>query len=140
MKQQQIFAEFLSSHVIYFCRFCDAESENKNDLYKDIVFHERYHHEISTLRKRSAMINDKFKKLIFLFNNDLKSESFAFQKLISILNLIMSCSSDFLHSEYFEIICKLFSFLYIKIFIIRVFVEFIKKCHDFSFSFDWDRI
>jgi hypothetical protein len=110
MKQQQIFAKFLSSHVIYFCRFCDAESKNKNDLYKNITFYERYYHEILTLRKKNAMINDKFKKLTFFFNNDFKSKSFALQKLTSALNLIMNCSSNLVHNEYFKIIRKLFFF------------------------------
>jgi hypothetical protein len=72
MKQQQIFAKFLSLRVTYFCRFCDAESENKNDLYKNIAFHKRYHHEILTLQEKNAMINDKFKRLTFHFSNDLR--------------------------------------------------------------------
>jgi hypothetical protein len=52
----------------------------------------------------------------------------------------MSCSSNFAHSEYYELIRKIYSLLYIKILTIRAATEFITLFHDFSFSFKWARI
>jgi hypothetical protein len=46
MKQQQTSIEFLNLRAAFSCRFCDIEYENRNNLHRDIVFHDRYHHDV----------------------------------------------------------------------------------------------
>ncbi len=136
MKQQQASTEFLSSRATFSCRFCDIEFQDRDNLRRDIVSHDRYHHDVLALRQQSLIINEKTKRIAFLFKHDLKSQSSSLQNLTSALDLIMSCSSNFAHSEYYELIRKVYSLLYIKIFTIRAATEFITLFHDFSFSFE----
>ncbi len=51
MKQQQTLTEFLNSHATFSCRFRDIEFQNRNNLRRDIVFHDRYHHDVLILRQ-----------------------------------------------------------------------------------------
>ena len=133
MKQQQLFEEFLSSRANYYCRYCDADSEKRDDLLRNTILYDRYHHQITIIQNRNKTINDKINRLIFLTRNKLKFELSTFKILISTLDLIMSCLSDFVHSEYYELVRKLFFIIYFKIFIIRIAKKFIKQFQLFSF-------
>jgi predicted small metal-binding protein len=117
MKQQQVSTKFLSSRVIYCCRYCDANVKERENLHRDIIQHDRYHHQIVVIRSLSQRIFDKIKRIVYLTRNELKSESFVLEKLTSTLNLIMSCSSNSAHSEYYELVRRLCFVLYFKILI-----------------------
>jgi hypothetical protein len=100
MKQQQTSIEFLSLRAIFSCRFCDIEFQNRNNLRRNIVFHDRYHHDVLIFRQQSLIINEKTKKIIFLFKHDLKSQSSFFQNLTFVFDFIMNCFSNFTYFEY----------------------------------------
>jgi predicted small metal-binding protein len=140
IKQQQVFAKFLSSRVTYVCRYCDANVKERENLHRDIIQHDRYHHQIAIIRSLNERIFDKIKRIVYLTRNELKFESFALKKLISTFDLIMSCSSDSTHNEYYDFVRRLCFILYFKIFITRATDEFIAIFQLFSFSSDWDRI
>ncbi len=101
MKQQQTSTEFLSSRATFSCRFCDIEFQDRNNLRRNIVFHDRYHHDVLIFRQQSLIINEKTKKIAFLFKHDLKSQSSSLQNLTFVFDFIMSCSSNFAHFEYY---------------------------------------
>jgi hypothetical protein len=134
MKQQQASTEFLSSRATFSCRFCDFEFENRDNLHRDIVSHDRYHHDVLAFRQQSMNINEKTKRIAFLSKHDLKSQFSSLQNLTSTLDLIMRCSSDSTHFEYYDLIRKIYSLLYTKILTTRAATEFITLFHDFSFS------
>ena len=134
-----MFEEFLSSRANYCCRYCDADSKKRDDLLRNTILHDWYHHQITIIRNRSRIINDKINRLIFLTRNELKFELFALKILISTFDFMMSCSSDFAHSEYYELVRKFFLIIYFKIFTIRVAKKFIKQFQFFSFSSNWER-
>lgn len=77
MKQQQIFAEFLSSKATFNCRFCNAESHNRDDLIRDFVIHERYYHEILVFWRKTRFIKIKTKSVAFFNQHDFKFEFFV---------------------------------------------------------------
>ena len=53
---------------------------------------------------KNQIINDKIKRLIFLIQNELNFEFFAFKTLISTLNFMMNCSLNSVQSEEYRLI------------------------------------
>ena len=133
-------ADFLNSRVNYVCRFCDAGLHNRNDLNRNVLLHERYHHEIMTFRKKSFNIIEKIKRFVFFSQHELRSKFSILHIITFVLNIIMGCLPDPAHSEYYGIIRILYFFLYTKIFTVIVLTKFIKIFHRFFFSFEWGRI
>lgn len=78
--------------------------------------------------------------MTFFKKHDLKSENSVLKKLTFVLNLIMNCSSNSTHSEYYDIIRKIYFLLHNQILILKISHEFTRAFHDFSFFFDWKRI
>lgn len=140
MKQQQTAADFFSSKATYSCRYCNAEKENRDDLLKNTIRHDKYHHQIAALRYQSEKILLKIKRAVFYKQNDLRSKASALTKLISALNFIIDCFFDSVHNEYFELIRKLYFIIYSKIFTIQTKAQFFNVFRQFFFSSEWARI
>jgi hypothetical protein len=134
MKQQQASAGFLSSRATFSCRFCDIGFQDRDNLRRDIVFHDRYHHDVLALRQQSLIINEKTKRIAFLSKHGLKPQSSSLQNLTSALDFIMGCPPDPAHSEYYGLVRKVYPLLYIKILTTRAATEFTTLFHDFPFS------
>jgi hypothetical protein len=111
MKQQQKSAEFLEFRITKCCRFCDADVRNRSDLNKDVVANERYHFQIQNLRKEMTKLFEVIRKKEFLIKQDLFWESSVFENITSALNVTVSFSSDSVHSEYYELIRRLYSIM-----------------------------
>lgn len=82
----------------------------------------------------------KTKRFVFFKQYDLKFEFSILKKLIFALNFFMNCFSDFVHSECYDVMRKIYSLLYSQILTLKTFNEFIRVFYHFSFSFDWERI
>lgn len=72
MKQQQMTFGFLFFRIIHSCRYCTADINDRENLFKNVVQHDRYHHQISFIRQKDEQIIQKTKKTIYFKQNDLK--------------------------------------------------------------------
>ena len=140
MKQQQMSVGFLDLRANRCCRFCDANVNKWVDLSKNIVFHGCYHYQTVVIQKKNLKISTKTKRIQYFSHYDFKSEISALQRLILNLNLIMICSSNFIHSEYYDLMWKLYFIFFNDIFILKTVDEFISIFQQFLFSPNWDRI
>ncbi len=128
----------VSSHVCLSILRCECERTWKfASKYYSIWSISSLNCDYSNLNER---IFDKIKRIVSFTRNEFKSESFVLKKLISIFNLIMNCSSDSTHNEYYNFVRRLCFIFYFKIFITRTIDEFIATFQLFSFSSDWNRI
>ncbi len=107
---------------------------------RDTIANERYHFEMKKLRRDISRLFEITKIKANLAKNDLIAKSSIFEKIISTLDIIMSFSFDFVHSEYYELIRRLYSMLEKSILTSRKFEQFNDVFQNFSFSSEWDRI
>lgn len=140
MNQQQISAGFLSPRAVYCCRFCNAGSDNRGDLYRDVILQGRYHHQVLKLRKKSDTISGKGNRGKFLSEHGLKPECSVLQTMLPALDIVMSFPPDPAHSEYFGLIRNLYPLLLTKILTAKAVKEFAVVFNDFSFPQGWGRI
>jgi hypothetical protein len=140
MKQQQESVDFFESRVTKSCRFCNFDANNRKNLSRDTIANEKYHFEMKKLRRDISRLFEITKIKTSLVKNDLVAKLSIFEKIISTLNIIMSFSFDFAHSEYYELIRRLYSRLEKSILISREFEQFNDVFQNFSFSFEWNRI
>ena len=136
MKQQQKSVECLEFKITYNCRFCDADKTNREDFNQDFILHECYHYEILNRRKKAFLITEKVKKQQFFTRHEMTLKASALADINSILNVVLNFSSNSAHSEYFELICRLYSKLDTLVLISIVFQEFNDVFQRFSFSFE----
>ena len=140
MKQQQASGRFLGAWANFCCRFCDAGPINYADLSWDTVVHGQYHYQVSNIRKKSTLISDKAKREYFLSKHSLKLEIPALQSLTPSLDLIMGCSPDLAHSEYYGLVQKLYPLFNSKILTKHAAAEFAIVVHSFVFPPGWGQI
>ena len=131
---------FLDSRANRCCWFCDANVSEWVDLSRNIVFHGRYHYQIVVIWKKDLKIPTKTKRTQYFSHYGFKSEASALQRLISSLNLIMICSSDSAHSEYYGLVRRFYFIFFNDIFILKAVDEFISIFQQFFFSSNWNRI
>jgi hypothetical protein len=136
MKQQQESIDFFEFRATKFCRFCNFDANNREDLSRDTIANERYHFEMKKLRRDISRLFEITKIKASLVKNDLIAKSSIFEKIISTLDIIMSFSFDSVHSEYYELIRRLYSMLEKSILISREFEQFNDVFQSFSFSFE----
>ncbi len=140
MKQQQESIDFFESRVTQCCRFCNFDTNNRENLSRDTIANERYHFEMKKLRRDISRLFEITKIKASFAKNDLIAKSSIFEKIISTLNIIMSFSFDLVHNEYYELIRRLYSMLEKSILTSKKFEQFNDVFQSFSFSFEWDRI
>ena len=132
--------DFLDSRANRCCWFYDANVSERVDLLRNIVFHGHYHYQIIVIQKKDLKILTKTKRTQYFSHYDFKSKTSALQWLISNLNLIMICSSDSAHNEYYDSMWKLYFIFFNNIFILKVVDEFISIFQQFFFPSNWNHI
>ncbi len=140
MKQQQESIDFFESRVTQCCRFCNFDTNNRENLSRDTIANEKYHFEIKKLRRDISRLFEITKIKPNLAKNDLIAKSSIFEKIISTLDIIISFSFNFAHNEYYELMKRLYSMLEKNILTSKEFEQFNDVFQNFSFSFEWDRI
>ena len=71
MKQQQESAGFLKSKIINSCRFCDADTNIRENLKRNTIFHDRFHFQIMRFREKKFKLSKITKKKKFFIKHDL---------------------------------------------------------------------
>ena len=140
MKQQQALGGFLGAQANFYCQFCDAGLINCADLTWNTITHSWYHYQVISIQEKSFLIHGKVKKKMFLVQQGLRPNFLALKSLTLGLDLLIGCSPDFVHSEFFSLVWRLYPLLNFKILIKRVAAKFAMFFHSFVFLPGWRQI
>ena len=99
MSQQNENFEFLNQRINFECRFCFVDAKNRNNIEYDTLRNERFHHEIIRIKKHMISMK-KIQQVIYSRNTELNSDKSSLFLIFSALDVILTRSSDFAHSEY----------------------------------------
>lgn len=135
MSQQQKNSEFLSYDAHYDCRFCFVHKDQRVDLEFDIIQHDWFHHESMRMWKKMNQMNSSQRDKYCTFT-ELNSE-ISLTAISSALDIILTRSSDSVHTEYDDIV-KLLHMSLINTILIKTFsIEYELQLRAFLFSSDW---
>ena len=114
MSQQQTNAKFKSQNANLNCRFCLISNDHRDDLNYDIIQNDKFHHQIMRQKNEMNKLRSIAKKKIFASRWNLFVEQSTLIQLFSALDIIVTRSSDFAHSEYDDL-CKQFHHLLLNV-------------------------
>ncbi len=111
MFQQQANVKFKSQWIKLDYYFCLILSESCDELNFNIIANNRFYNQTIKQHHKMNWLNAVTKRKIFATKWDLTTEKSALLRLFSALNVILTKSSDFAHSEYADLCKQLYHLL-----------------------------
>lgn len=139
MPQQQKNFDCKLQNVNLKCRFCFVESHDRNKLDLNMTVTDRFYHDTIKMRNHMSILN-KIEAVVYEKEKELNTAKSSLISISSILDILVTRSSDFAHSKYSDITKQLHFLLMNAILISQAQKSYSEQLRKFFYSSDFESL